>query len=63
MWLGIVLASLVWCEGTKHEQKMYIPIIIVATIGLIISFSNKSRKERVIEKIREDMKNKEIVKK
>jgi hypothetical protein len=55
MWLGILLSSLVWLGGNKQEQKMFIPIIIIATVGLIISSSNKSQKERTIEKIREEI--------
>ncbi|MBN1795311.1 MAG: hypothetical protein JW804_01430 [Sedimentisphaerales bacterium] len=61
MWLGILLSSLVWLDGNKQEQKMFIPIIIVATVGLIISSSNKSRKEQIIEKIRKETRDNEVV--
>jgi len=62
MWVGILLVSLVWHDGHPYDQETYIPIIVVVTVGLIISFSNKTvAKLQAAEKLRKDTKDKEGV--
>lgn len=58
MWVGLLLAIGVWLEGNRDEQREYIPIIVVVTVGLLISFSNKSHKAQIIEELRKDTKDK-----
>ncbi len=61
MWIGILLSSIVW-HDYPYDRKTYIPIIVVVTVGLIISFSNKTAASlRVAEKLRQDTKDKEGV--
>jgi len=42
MWSGTILVSLIWLEGLSSEIRTYIPLVVVMTVVLILSLSDKN---------------------